>query len=158
MRKNNFVANNHAIHNLQDQSPGNTTNLNSVHTNNSGERKLNNTNNFQLSSEASNSQTRYGITQLLNSLNSTSKNNDTLASTSLKDSKHLIKINHSKKRLDTARKSRLQQLQGDPIQNQTLPAQTTDNKSVVYSQAFQSTMASLKKSFIMPKLGLDATL
>ena len=76
----------------------------------SGDRKFNNTNNMGLSSEASMSQTRSGITQLLKSLNSTNSN-ETLT-TSLKDSK-LIKINQSKKKLDTARRSRLQQLNTD---------------------------------------------
>jgi len=74
-------------------------------------------------SEASQSQTRYGITQILKSLNSTAQSNElqssiALANTGLRESK-LIKVNHSKKRLDTARKSRIQQIQHETVANNT---------------------------------------
>jgi hypothetical protein len=88
MRKNNFI-NNQNINTL-DQSPMSTgiTNFNSITNNTSGERKMNNTNNLGLSSEASMSQTRHGITQLLSSLNSTTaKNNETMTSTIFKDTR-----------------------------------------------------------------------
>ncbi len=94
MRKNNFI-NNQNINTL-DQSPMSTTgitNFNSLNNNTSGERKMNNTNNLGLSSEASMSQTRHGITQMLSSLNSTTaKNNETMTSTMFKDTKQLIKV------------------------------------------------------------------
>lgn len=70
--------------------------------------------------------TRYGLTQLLKSLNSTNQSNEMLSTLQITNSggmnavgqkeAKMFKINNSKKKLDTARKSRIQQIQHqDPL-------------------------------------------
>ena len=74
MKKDNFLNSNSLLQ-KSEVSPNVTNNYTTLNSNTSGDRKLNNTNNIGgglgISSDASMSQTRYGISQILKNLNST---------------------------------------------------------------------------------------
>eukprot|EP00347_Sterkiella_histriomuscorum_P019859 403340035 len=170
IRKNNFIQNSNAAYNQLQESQNTTQNMQTVIS--GVTNRFNNTNNMNQTSgqmsEASQSQTRYGITQMLKSLNSTTQSNDLANSLqqtnqSLKENK-MFKINNSKKRLDTARKSRIQQIQQDTSavntssilqQQQNSLSQQPIEQRKQNQPPILSFLTQKKRSLLIPKVKID---